>query len=40
MSKLCFEDNDEHVSTDTYEKAKKNIRDTASTFIPKHSRKY
>jgi maleate isomerase len=37
MSKLCFEDNDEHVSTDTYEKAKKNIRDTASTFIPKHS---
>ncbi len=40
MTKLAFKNNNEHISTDTYVKSKKNIKKAASTFLPIDNKDY
>lgn len=40
MTKLSFKNNSEYISTDTYEKSKKNIKKAAATFIPTNNLDY
>lgn len=40
ITKLSFKDNNEHISTNTYKKSKKNIKKAAATFLPRNNQDY